>query len=299
MLQLLLAGALSLGALSGSARGQSAGAADVPALTARVTDQAGLLQPSERASLEQALAAYEEQTGHQFAVAILAGLDDQPIEDVGIRLAEQWRLGDKKRDDGLLVVVAPRERKVRIEVGYGLEGVIPDVVSSRIIREVFAPSFRQGRYAQGLSSGLGLLMRAAEGEVLGPAKDPGRGKRGGRTRPLLILILLFFGMSAAQALGRVARVIVLGGSGGLVGLLALHSLLGLLLGAAGGALLGAVVGGAGGRGGGGFLGGFFTGYGAGGGFGGGWSSGGGFGDSGGGFSGGGGSFGGGGSSGDW
>jgi uncharacterized protein len=191
-----------------------ASAAEVPKLAARVNDYAGLLSPDAAARLEQALAQYEQQTGHQLALLTIASLDGDPIEDFSIRVAEAWKIGAKGRDDGLIFIVAKADRKTRIEVGYGLEGAIPDVLAKRILDDYVRPHFQRGDFAGGVFAAFRELMRAAEGESLGPApvtRAP-RGPTGGLLSvilPILILIVL------RLILGRgFWWMLFLGGSGG-------------------------------------------------------------------------------------
>ncbi|RMG98070.1 MAG: TPM domain-containing protein, partial [Candidatus Dadabacteria bacterium] len=142
----------------------------------RVSDFAGLLKPQERARIEAKLAEIEERTSNQFAVAIFPSLEGEDLEDFSIRLAEAWKIGQKGRDNGVILLVFLEERKVRIEVGYGLEGAIPDVLAGRIIREVLAPRFRQGDYAGGILAAVDALDRASRGEFT-PAAKPERSQR--------------------------------------------------------------------------------------------------------------------------
>ncbi len=136
-------------------------ALQVPALRAHVNDYAQLL-PAERAqALERRLADYETRTQHQLALLTVSSLSGDSIEDFGIHVGEQWKLGHKGVDDGLVLIVVPSEHKMRIEVGYGLEGVIPDAIAARIVRDVLAPAFRQGDFAGGVDSAFGALMHAA------------------------------------------------------------------------------------------------------------------------------------------
>jgi uncharacterized protein len=189
-LPLVLVTALAVAALPMAAQG-----IEPPALTGRVTDLAGVLDRQQRTHLEEKLAEYERSTGHQFAVLVVPGLDGVPLEDFSIRTAERWRLGDKRRDDGLLVVVALRERSVRIEVGYGLEGAIPDALAGRIIHERIVPRFKQQDFSGGLEAGLDALMQAAQGEALGPPARPpdatGWPPRWTQVLPLLVFLFLF------------------------------------------------------------------------------------------------------------
>jgi len=259
----------------------------LPELERAVTDQAGMLSSSEASALEQRLRAYRDQTGHQFALVTIPSLQGLPIEDYSIRLAEKWRLGDDDRDDGLLMVIAKEDRKIRIEVGYGLEGAIPDVIAKRVIADVMAPYFRKDQAGTGIIAGFEQLMRAAEGEAVKAPSSRDRDRSSGRrsTNPLVglgLLVILALGFFVRRLLPAVFLAIMglqAFGWPGLVG----GALLGGFLGLAGGG---------GGWGGGPFIGGYY-----GGGFGGGGFGGGGFG--GGGFGGGGGGFGGGGASGDW
>ena len=147
--------------------GPPARARSIPAMQSRVTDEAMLLPPAERSRLEARLLDYEQKTGHQFAVVIVQSLQGEALEAWSLRVAEQWRLGDKTRDDGLLLVVAVQDRAVRVEVGYGLEGAVPDVLAARVIRDVIVPRFAAQDFAGGISDGLDVLMKAAAGEATG------------------------------------------------------------------------------------------------------------------------------------
>jgi len=136
----------------------------VPSLDGRVNDHAGLLPHDRAQDLEQRLADYEQKTGHQFVLLTIDSLEGDPLEDFSMRTVEKWKLGRKKVDDGLLLLIAKKERKVRIEVGYGLEGSITDADSSRIIRHVIAPAFRANDYAGGIELAFAALMNADLGE---------------------------------------------------------------------------------------------------------------------------------------
>lgn len=254
-------------------------APDFPALTGRVVDGAGLLSVSARTQLEQQLATHEKESSNQVVVVTVDSLQGYPIEDYGYQLGRHWGIGQKGKDNGVLLIVAPNERKVRIEVGYGLEGVLTDALSKNIIETVITPPFKQGKMAQGIVAGTGAILAA-----LGGSYEPNPVSRGG-------------GSSADSAEGdNFATVLVIAFIAGVaIRFIIPNSLVGVLTSAVVAFVLGyflinmvgAIVatvfsvfmqlGGSGGRGGGGY------------------SSGGG----GGGFSGGGGSFGGGGSSGSW
>jgi uncharacterized protein len=137
-------------------------AREVPPLTQRVTDVAGVLAPPARARIEAALKDYEMRTGRQFAVLVVPDLEDEVIETYTMRVAEAWRLGRKPQDDGLLLLIALKERRMRIEVGYGLEGDITDALSIRVIHDVLRPAFRRGAYAEGIAQAMQVLMQAAD-----------------------------------------------------------------------------------------------------------------------------------------
>ena len=257
----------------------------IPKLAERVTDQAGMLSPAQRFQLDQRLKAYEQQTGHQFALLTIDTLDGDVLEDFSIRVAEAWKLGAEDRDDGLIFIVVKKDRKMRIEVGFGLEGAIPDVIARRILDDYVRPRFRTGRFAEGIFGAFEQLMKAAEGESLGAAPSPSspaaqksRGSRGGGG--LLIVLLGLVALPVLIFLSARRRVPSMSIAGGFLGLLwgAQHGIFMALIAAVIGAVFGVF-----------FLGGF-------GGFGGFGGGGGGFG---GGFGGGGGDFGGGGASGDW
>lgn len=186
----------------------------VPALSSPVTDQAGILSAGVRGDLERTLLDYQKQTGHQFAFLSVIELDGTAIEDFGQQVATAWRLGDEKRDDGLILIVVREERAVRVEVGYGLEGVIPDALAARVIRQTIVPAFREGRFDDGVRGGFEQLMRAAEGEALREGKEPTARQAAGWIRWLpivIILILYLFGSMSGPRGGRRR----LGGLGGM------------------------------------------------------------------------------------
>ena len=137
---------------------------DIPPLTAHVNDYAGLLPPEDTQRLEARLRAFEAKTGHQFALLIVPSLGGLPIEEYSIKVVEAWKLGDEKRDDGLLMIIAQQDRKMRVEVGHGLEGDIPDAIAARVVRDVLRPAFQQGQYAYGVAAAFDQLIRAAGGD---------------------------------------------------------------------------------------------------------------------------------------
>jgi len=140
-----------------------------------VTDQAGLLSPAQRASLDAKLASYERKTGHQVVVWIGESLGGRPLDDFAVKTFEAWQLGRKGADDGVLVIVLSRDRKMAIEVGYGLEPQVPDAVASRIINETMAPKLAAGDADGALEAGVEAILQSIDGK---PFVDPE-----GKSRP--------------------------------------------------------------------------------------------------------------------
>lgn len=138
----------------------------VPALKTRVTDLTNTLSAEQTTQLTQKLTALEKAKGSQIAILILPSTGEEGIEQFSIRVVDQWKLGRKGIDDGALLVVAKDDKKVRIEVGRGLEGVMPDIIASRIIREHIRPAFKEGKYAEGIAAGLDKMIAVVNGEIL-------------------------------------------------------------------------------------------------------------------------------------
>lgn len=257
----------------------------VPALSQRVTDLTGTLTPDTVARLENTLAQFEAAKGSQIAVLMLPTTVPEDIAEYGIRVAEQWKAGRKGVDDGAILIVAKDDRRVRIEVGYGLEGVIPDAVARRIIAEDIVPRFRQGDFSGGVEAGVSRMMRLVEGEPLPPPQAAAGVEADNMDK---LVLFLFAGIIGGKILGTVLGK-GLGSSLAAVGTGALAWMVsGLFFFGIVAAILVLFLTLAGGRG---------SHWGSGG-FGGGSWGGGGFGG-GGGWSGGGGGFGGGGASGSW
>ncbi|MGP9810423.1 TPM domain-containing protein [Rhodopseudomonas sp. NSM] len=143
----------------------------VPPLTGRVVDQTGTLDSDAIARLDQKLKAFEARKGSQIAVLIVPTTQPEAIEPFSIRVAEAWKIGRKKVDDGAILLVAKNDRKLRIEVGYGLEGALPDVTAKRIIDEIITPRFRTGDFAGGIEAGVDRMISVIDGEKL-PAPEP-------------------------------------------------------------------------------------------------------------------------------
>lgn len=127
-----------------------------------------------RARLEAQLAAFEQETTHQIAVLTVPSLEGEPIEAFSLRVAEAWKLGQKGLDNGILLLVAAQDRQARIEVGYGLEGAVPDAIAKRVLEDVIFPRFRAGDPAGGIEAGVAALMRAARGEEIPVERRPAR-----------------------------------------------------------------------------------------------------------------------------
>ncbi len=145
----------------------------VPELSRRVTDLTATLSANQVASLESKLAAFEAQKGSQIAVLIVPTTQPEDIAQFGIRVADQWKIGRQKIDDGVILIVAKDDRALRLEVGYGLEGAIPDAIAKRVIAETITPYFKAGDFYGGIDAGVQQLMRLIEGEPLPPPSASG------------------------------------------------------------------------------------------------------------------------------
>ncbi|HSV17714.1 MAG TPA: TPM domain-containing protein [Casimicrobiaceae bacterium] len=299
---LTLAAALALPAPARAQSGWESGTdglAPIPPLTARVTDRTGTLAPNERAALDDKLARFEAQSGDQVVVLMVPSTKPEPIEAYSIRVAEAWKIGRKGSDNGVLFLVAKDDRKMRIEVGYGLEGVLTDAMSRRIIADDVAPKFREGHFAAGIDAGVDRIIATIGAPGSAAATPPTRTSRGpargiGGMDFQTLLILLFVGVPVLGGILKRVFGRLLGSTfgAGIVGFGASFVLGSLVLGALAGVVAFVIL--------------LFLGMGST--FGrrggiyvptGGWGGGGFGGGGGGGFSGGGGSFGGGGASGSW
>lgn len=261
----------------------------IPPLTSRVTDLTGTLMPSQRETLERELRAFENRKGSQIAVLIVPTTLPEAVEQYAIRVAESWKLGRQGVDDGVLLLIAKDDRGLRIEVGYGLEGVIPDAVAKRVVSEIIIPYFKQGDFYGGIHAGVGRLVRLVDGEPL-PAPQARDTSWSGiqDLLPVALIAVMIGGGFLGALLGRLIGAGVAGGIVSVVFWISIGSLIGSLVAGIVVFLFTLAIGGSGGRGG---YGGWSSG-GYGGVSGGSWSGGGGF-------SGGGGGFGGGGASGRW
>ena len=270
----------------------------IPSFEARVVDLTGTLTPDQQVALESRLAEFESRKGAQIAVLVVATTRPEEIEQYSIRVVDAWKVGRAAPDDGALLLVAKDDRRLRIEVGRGLEGALTDLVSKRIVADIIAPQFKRGDYAGGIAAGVDQMIRIVDGEPL-PEPDKrweGKGSAFEDLLPVLFFAVIFGGMVLRSILGRALGSIATGGLAGFAAWLLTKVVLVAGFAAIAALVLSLLIGFGGGgrwssrahRGG------------WGGGFGGGGFGGGGGGFGGGGFGGGGGgSFGGGGASGSW
>ncbi|HEY3730627.1 MAG TPA: YgcG family protein [Steroidobacteraceae bacterium] len=300
MRPLIALAALLLGTAFAAASAQSL--QPIPKLESRVTDLTGTLTAGQQAELEQKLADFEARKGAQIAVLLVPTTHPEEIEQYSIRVADAWKLGRKKVDDGALLILAKDDHRLRIENGYGLEGVLTDAASNRIIEETIVPLLRQGQYFAAISAGVDQMMRLIDGEPLPPPDQTWQHRHGSRAEhnlnylPFLLFGLLFISSILRAIFGQTTGAALSAGGVGVVAFL-LTQLASFAIGAAVVGFFVALFLGASGGGwsSGGRFGGPFGGIGGfGGGLGGGFGGGGG-----GGFGGGGGGFGGGGASGSW
>jgi len=147
----------------------------VPDLSRRVTDLTATLGTDQVAALESKLAVFEARKGSQIAVLIIPTTQPEDIAQFGIRVADQWKIGREKADDGVILIIAKNDRTLRLEVGYGLEGAIPDAIAKRVIAETITPYFKAGDFYGGIDAGVAQLMRLIEGEPLPPPRPSGDG----------------------------------------------------------------------------------------------------------------------------
>jgi len=201
--------------LIGLTAGAQQGLVAVPALSSPVTDLTGTLRPDQAAALEAKLRAFEQAKGSQVAVLVVPTTQPEAIEQYAIRVADAWRLGRKGVDDGAILIVARDDRKLRIEVGRGLEGALPDATANRIIDEVIVPQLRAGDYYGGISAGVDRMLRVIEGE---PLPEPKRSRPADQVPglfnllPILFIFALVGGSIFRRMFGRVGGAIATGGA---------------------------------------------------------------------------------------
>lgn len=213
---------------------------EVPPLTGRIVDRAGLLPPDVASTLSAELEAHEAKTGNQVALLTLPSLEGEPLEDFSHRVATTWKLGWKGTDNGVLLLVVMRERKVRIEVGYGLEGVLTDARASRIIRNEIIPRFRAGAFPDGITAGLRAIIGTLEGTYTAPARPPAPQAPAASSALLTLALAVLVGTaiglllstrrhSARGLLGSVFSFSIAQSTGLLLGVLAALATFGLIL----------------------------------------------------------------------
>ena len=168
-------------------------ALDVPKLKGRVNDYAGMLSPGTEGQLESMLQQLEQAESTQIVVLTVPSLEGDALEDFSMRVAEQWKVGQKGLDNGAILLVVQADRKLRIEVGYGLEGRLTDLLAGQIIRNVIVPEFKAGRFDQGVLQGVGAMAGVVKGEFKAPAKTrrPARRGSGFRSSIIFAIIILF------------------------------------------------------------------------------------------------------------
>src|SRR5210317_507682 len=228
---------VALGGLLGAAVASAQALQEIPALRERVTDLTGTLSGQARSALELKLKSLETQTGSQVAVLIVPTTGAEPIEAYALRVVEAWQLGREKIDDGVLFLVAMNDRRMRIEVGYGLEGALPDARAKRIIEDIVAPKFLSGDYSGGIEAGVDAIATVVRGEPL-PRPQPPQATTGGFSvfslLPVILIVSMVLGGSFKRSLGTLPGALVTGGIVGFIGW--------LLVGLLGAAIVAGIVG---------------------------------------------------------
>ncbi len=196
----------------------TAWALDLPALSSPVVDEAGLLNFSDRREIETWIYQYKKSGKAQIQVAIVESLQDVPIEEYSIKLVEQWKLGTGVKDDGVLFLISATDRKMRIEVGQGLEGALTDIQSKRILDDRVRPLFRSGQYAAGVAAGVAEIIKAVDPEYINAQPEQAYGGEeklfsGGNLLYLILIILIIF----LNIVGKTSRLRRRGLYGGLIG----------------------------------------------------------------------------------
>ena len=226
----------------------AAGPVAIPALSARVTDLTGTLSAGQKADLEQKLSAFEARKGSQVVVLILSSTQPETIEQFGIRLFDAWKVGRKGVDDGVMLIIAKDDRRLRIEVGYGLEGALNDATAKRIISETITPPFKAGDFPGGVEAGVDAILKVVDGEQLPePTVESARLANGGGTVNLddipeamfigVLIAVVVGGTVLRHLLGNMIGCSVVGGVTGTIGWL----VVGGIAGAVGGVLVGIIL----------------------------------------------------------
>ncbi len=176
-------------------------ALEIQSLTARVNDYAAMLSPATKQQLESVLAALEQSDSTQLAVLTITSLEGENLENFSLKVVEKWKLGQKNLDNGALLLIAKNDRKLRIEVGYGLEGVLTDLQSGRIIRDIITPQFRNGNFDQGVIDGVSAMIAVVRGEF-GTQDTLDSGKKSPEDSAGFMIFLLFVLFNIGKMLGR-------------------------------------------------------------------------------------------------
>ncbi len=212
-----------------SAFGQDLAA--VPPFSAPVVDTTGTLSRDQLAQLTGKLSALQTRKGSQVAVLIVPSTKPEAIEQYSLRVAEEWKVGRKKVDDGALLVVAKDDRQLRIEVGYGLEGALPDAIANRIIQEIIVPQFRAGNFYGGVDGGVDAMIKRIDGEDLPPPSQqrrPAQPDSGGSLQSLLMIglvLVVVVGGILRRMIGRLPAALAIGGAASFIGWIAVSSLI--------------------------------------------------------------------------
>ena len=193
-----LLAALVLAALGGAA---SASLPIPPPPDHRINDYAGALSAGERIRLEDKLRARERESSNQIVVAIFRSLQGDDLKDYSIRLAQAWKVGQRRLDNGVIFLVFTEDRKMRLEVGYGLESTLTDALSSQILREVVAPRFREGKVADGIAAGLDAIEQAIAGTYKAAPQGQRARSQGGNVFPFIFLLFVVIGILSIVARG--------------------------------------------------------------------------------------------------
>jgi len=189
-----------------------AAALEAPALRGRVNDYGGMISPATRSAIDRALERLERAESTQVVVLTVPSLEGDSIEEFSIRVADSWKIGRRGKDNGVLLIASKADRRIRIEVGYGLEGNLTDLVAGRIVQNEMVPLFRAGRYDEGFRRGVASVIAAVQGEY--EAGPGGRNRGGGVSLPLLMLILFFIYFSGLFGRRRGGGPFIYGGPGG-------------------------------------------------------------------------------------
>lgn len=163
-----------------------------PPLKGRVNDYAGMLSPETARNIEQQLAGNEQETTNQVVLLTVPSLEGETIEGLAIKVGDSWKIGQKGKDNGVLLLLAKKERKIRIEVGPGLQGVLPDITAGQIIRNIIAPQLRSGNTDRGISDGLAAIISATKGEFKATAADRSKKGKGGSFNSLMTALGVAF-----------------------------------------------------------------------------------------------------------